>query len=96
MCCPVLGLWDGLLKGITTLYYIRYIGVVNKIFHVIRKETIMKNKRFLSLLLVLSILFSFSAPAYAASIETASDGNETLLLEDATIYTKRQQANILF
>lgn len=49
----------------------------------------MKNKRFLSLLLVLSILFSFSAPAYAATIETASDGNETLLLEDATIYTKK-------
>ena len=49
----------------------------------------MKNIRFLSLLLVLSILFSFSAPAYAATIETASDGNETLLLEDATIYTKK-------
>lgn len=56
----------------------------------------MKNKRFLSLLLVLSILFSFSAPAYAATIETASDGNETLLLEDATIYTKKTASQYLF
>lgn len=51
----------------------------------------MKNYRLLSILLVLSILLSFSMPAHATSLEKASDGNEIIHFEDATIYTKKTE-----